>query len=95
MAKQHYMKCQEMAWEEMRRCSSAGAGAAIPGWQDHLGSQALIQLYTSLQPFMGQTEKENFITTAKNIFVFWQHLAPATIRHLGPLHFTNTYRKTL
>lgn len=56
MAKQCYMKCQGMTWEGMKRCSSAGVSAAVQGWQDPLGTQALVQLYTGPQLSVGQTD---------------------------------------
>jgi len=40
----------------MRRCSSAGLSAAVWRWQDLLGAEALIQLYTGPQFSLGQTE---------------------------------------
>lgn len=50
------MKCQGMTWEGMKRCSSAGVSAAVQGWQDPLGAQALVQLYTGPQLSVGQTD---------------------------------------
>lgn len=54
MAKQCYMKCQEIVWEEMRKCNCVGDSADVQEWQDSLGTQALIQLYNSPQLSMGQ-----------------------------------------
>lgn len=91
MAKKYYMKCQETTWEEMKKCSSAWASAADQGKQPPLGTSALIQTdRVHSSPWVKQMlETENFNITAKNIFVFWQHLVPAQIRDLRALHNEN------
>lgn len=89
------MKCQGMTWEGMKRCSSAGASAAVQGCKTLLVLKPWYRCTLAhISPWVKQMlEKENFNITARNVFAFWQHLASAEIRHLGALHFINTYRK--
>lgn len=59
IAKKYYMKCQEMTWEEIKKCSSAWASAAHQGKQAPVGTSALIQMDRGPQLFLGQTDDRN------------------------------------
>lgn len=54
-----YMKCQEMTWEEMRKCSSAWASAADQGQQTPLSTPTLMQRDMGPRLSMGQTDARN------------------------------------